>query len=338
VQQQMQELRTLSNDFVRENAASERRLQEKTKGDAQAEYTRQVADSEAAFKDEMSRNKRFDRTPIGEMYEKTGGYAPFVAGTAAGALFRAGAGPNSLMTKYVVPTAAGAVAGAFAPNAPSYYNSTHTPPDNPKKRAYEARAEALPPEHPRRQEFFDYAKSLPEANPVREAALKDMTLVNILARSGMGAAEGAIGGFGGGDMINVMGRTGSAIGGLAGKVQSWGRRDPQSIRPTSEMQASDIPSGAGASSPKPTAGATSSGGNSPATAIGPSEDLVRTLAQGQLPSSAVAANSDNLLRALANPANRNVPKSAEVKRGKDKLGRPFAKDPDDGRFTSDPEK
>ena len=74
------------------------------------------------------------------------------------------------MTKYVVPTAAGAVAGAFAPNAPSYYNSTHTPPDNPKKRAYEARAEALPPEHPRRQEFFDYAKSLPEANPVREAA------------------------------------------------------------------------------------------------------------------------------------------------------------------------
>jgi hypothetical protein len=41
---------------------------------------------------------------------------------------------------------------------------------------------------------------------------------------------------------------------------------------------------------------------------------------------------------LANPANRNVPKSAEVKRGKDKLGRPFAKDPDDGRFTSDPDK
>jgi hypothetical protein len=339
VQQQMQELRTLSNDFVRDNAASERRLQEKTKSDAQAEYTRQVADSEAAFKDEMSRNKRFDRTPIGEMYEKTGGYAPFVAGTAAGALFRAGAGPNSLMTKYVVPTAAGAVAGAFAPNAPSYYNSTHTPPDNPKKRAYEARAEALPPEHPRRQEFFDYAKSLPEANPVREAALKDMTLVNILARSGMGAAEGAIGGFGGGDMINVMGRSGSAIGGLASRAQSlWERGGPQKTSATSPEAGAGIPSGAGALSPMPTAGGSSSGPTRHPAATGPSEELVRTLAQGQLPSSAVAANSDDLLRALANPANRNVPKSAEVRRGKDKLGRTFAKDPDDGRFTSDPDK
>ena len=302
VQQQLQELRTLSNDFVRENAASERRLQEKTKGDAQAEYTRQVADSEAAFKDEMSRNKRFDRTPIGEMYEKTGGYAPFVAGTAAGALFRAGAGPNSLMTKYVVPTAAGAVAGAFAPNAPSYYNSTHTPPDNPKKRAYEARAEALPPEHPRRQEFFDYAKSLPEENPVREAALKDMTLVNILARSGMGAAEGAIGGFGGGDIINVMGRGGSAIGGLAGISRLWGaRRSATNSQPPVPKAGAGIPSGAGAALPSATAGAASSGSTRHPPATGPSEELVRTLAQGQLPSAAVAANSDDLLRALANP-------------------------------------
>jgi hypothetical protein len=30
--------------------------------------------------------------------------------------------------------------------------------------------------------------------------------------------------------------------------------------------------------------------------------------------------------------------SDEVKRGKNRLGRPFAKDPDDGRFTPDPDK
>ncbi len=341
VQQQLQELRTLSNDFVRENAASERRLQEKTKGDAQAEYTRQVADSEAAFKDEMSRNKRFDRTPIGEMYEKTGGYAPFVAGTAAGALFRAGAGPNSLMTKYVVPTAAGAVAGAFAPNAPSYYNSTHTPPDNPKKRAYEARAEALPPEHPRRQEFFDYAKSLPEANPVREAALKDMTLVNILARSGMGAAEGAIGGFGGGDIINVMGRGGSAIGGLAVRVPSlWGRgRSAKNCQATSPETGAGIPSEAGAALPSPLLARRHLVPHVRPPATGPSEELVRTLAQGQLPAARSCCQFGRSVEGISQPRQsqrRQSPPRSE--RGKDKLGRPFAKDPDDGRFTSDPEK
>jgi hypothetical protein len=89
--------------------------------------------------------------------------------------------------------------------------------------------------------------------------------------------------------------------------------------------------------PKPTADAASSAGSSPATGQG-RDDLARVLAQGQLPSTAVAANSDDLLRALKNPANRNVPKSAEVKRGKDRLGRQFAKDPDDGRFTSDPDR
>ena len=67
VQQQMQELRTLSNDFVRDNAASERRLREQSQGKRQEEYDRAVAESEAVFKDEMARNKRFDKTPVGEM-------------------------------------------------------------------------------------------------------------------------------------------------------------------------------------------------------------------------------------------------------------------------------
>jgi hypothetical protein len=326
-----------SRDFTNLNAESERALKVREATSKQDEYNRQVKASEDAFAEEMSRNKRFDKTPIGEMYEKTGGYAPFLAGILAGTTLRTGAGPGNFGTKYAAPTAIGAVAGGFAPNAPSYYNSTHTPPDNPKKRAYEARAEALPPEHPRRQEYLDYANSLPELNPVREAALRDFTAENIMKRGGMGAAEGALGGLMGADLVNVAGRSGSATGSLLSRV---GRVLGLSPGP-SKTSPTTLPGTVleeGALSPTSTAGEVSSGSTRQASATGPSDELVRVLAQGRLPASSGAPNSDDLLRALKNPANRNVPKSAEVKRGKDKLGRQFAKDPDDGRFTSDPDR
>jgi hypothetical protein len=67
------------------------------------------------------------------------------------------------------------------------------------------------------------------------------------------------------------------------------------------------------------------------------DDLARILAQDQLPSPAKPSSSD-LVRTLAAPANRNVPKSAEVKRGTNKLGHDYVKDPDNGRFTTDPDK
>ena len=138
-------------------------------------------------------------------------------------------------------------------------------------------------------------------------------------------------------MINVMGRGGSAIGSVGSRVAEGLGLSPRTPKTTSTTLPGIAPE-RGAALSSATAGGASSGSTRPPQATGPSEELVRTLAQGQLPSTAVAANSDDLLRALANPANRNVPKSAEVRRGKDKLGRPFAKDPDDARFTSDPEK
>ena len=157
VQQQMQDLRTLSNDFVRENAASERRLREKSQGDKQAEYDRgggglgsrlqggdvpqQAVRPNARWRD-VREDGRLCAVPC---RHRSGRAVP---------RWRWPQQPDDQVRR---ADRAGAVAGAFAPNAPSYYNSTHTPPDNPKKRAYEARAEALPPEHPRRQEFFDYA-------------------------------------------------------------------------------------------------------------------------------------------------------------------------------------
>ena len=291
---------------------------------------------------EFERDRRFSDTVTGQLYDKTGRIAPGLIAALTGGLSRAatggGSGPiTSGMYNYGFPAALGIGAGVAGANLPLAYNAVYTEPDNPRKRGYEAYAENLPPDHPRKAEFETYARGLPTANPVREAASSELyDPQKFKERAILGAVEGVTGGLLGADAARAVSRGGGAISNVAGRVQSWGRRDPQSIGPTSEMQSSGIPSGAGASSPKPTAGATSSGGNSQATV--PSEELVRTLAQGQLPSSAVAANSDDLLRALQNPANRNLPKSAEVKRGKDKLGRPFAKDPDDGRFTSDPDK
>jgi hypothetical protein len=337
LQETMREFRRQSIEFQNKNAEKDRELKARAETAKQDEYNRQVHASEDAFAAEMARDKRFDKTPIGEMYEKTGGYAPFLAGILAGTTARLGAGPGNFGTKYAVPVGVGAVGGFVAPNAPNYYNSTNTPPDNPKKRAYEARAEALPPDHPRRQEFLDYARSLPDENPVRKAALADDTWENRIKRGSYGAAEGTLGGLLGADTVNAAGRSGSATGSLMSRALQGlglGPRPPKTMSTTrlgTVLEANGL-------SPISTAGVSSSGSIRQAPATGPSEELVRVLAQGQLPSTAVAPNSDDLLRALANPANRNIPKSAEVKRGKDKLGRQFAKDPDDGRFTSDPDK
>jgi hypothetical protein len=247
----------------------------------QGEYNRAVAESEAAFNEGMARNKSFDKTDIGKMYEKTGGYAPFIAGTVGGALTRLGAGPGSAMTKYVAPGVMGGAAGFIAPNAPNYYNSTNTPADNPKKRAYEARGEALPPGHPRKQEFLDYAKTLPEENPVHEGALRDYTLANILKRGSMGAAEGVIGGLGAADTINFLGRSGSGIGNavsaVGGGVKSLlgrflrDREDPQAIGGSLAAAASGTLPEAAISSPRPTSGAMSSDPSLPSPATGRSE-------------------------------------------------------------------
>ena len=184
---------------------------------------------------------------------------------------------------------------------------------------------------------MDYAKSLPELNPVREAALRDFTAENIMKRGGMGAAEGALGGLMGADLVNVAGRSGSATGSLLSRVGQWLGRTPPLPKTTSTTLPGTVLE-EGALSPTSTAGGVSSGSTRQAPATGPSDELVRVLAQGRLPASSGAPNSDDLLRALANPANRNVPKAVEVKRAKDKLGRPYAKDPDDGRFTSDPDR
>jgi hypothetical protein len=236
------------------------------------------------------------------------------------------------MYNYGLPAGLGALAGVGAANVPLAYNALFTEPDNPQKRAMEAYARELPPTHPRRAEFEELARTLADANPVRSAAAAEFYDPHkLVERAVMGGTEGLLGGMLGADVPRTFSRGANAI------SQRWLGR-PQGVgSPTTTIAADSAPE-AGSLSPMPNAGAASAAEVLPPTRVDQSGRLARTLAQGQLPAPLTAPNSDDLLRTLANPANRNVPKAAEVKRGKDKFGRPFAKDPDDGRFTSDPEK
>jgi hypothetical protein len=134
VQQQLQELRQLSNDFVRNNADSQRRLEEGAKAKAQEEYDRQVSAAEAARDKELARDRRFSDTEVGKLWDKTGGLAPVLAGTVTGALSRSATGGGSAMHNYALPAGLGALAGVGAANVPLAYNTLFTEPDNPQKR------------------------------------------------------------------------------------------------------------------------------------------------------------------------------------------------------------
>ncbi len=357
------ELRGISKKYSTDNADSDRRIREFGALKKQDEYDRAVAASEDAYKREMSRDRRFSDTETGKVYDKTGGLASVLAGGVFGAGSRLASGPGkttagSIAKDYVMPATLGGAAGAGMYNAPLAYNAFGTEPDNPKKRAYEARGEALPPDHPRRQEFLDYAKTLPEGNPVQTAA-EDAFYKGLGKRSLVGALEGAGGGLLGADAVRSMSRGGGAMSAAASGVGSLlrtlvGRGGPQRAGATSPATGAGIQSEAGASLPMPTAGDGSSATILPPTATGRppladrvraqtlpeprNDDLARILAQDQLPSPSTPSSSD-LVRALASPANRQLaaspPRSKEVRTN---YGRPFAKDPDDGRFTTDPEK
>ena len=199
VQQQLQELRTLSNDFVRNNADSERRLRESAEADRQREYNRQIERAEVAKERELARDVRFADTTPGKVYEKTAGVTPFLAAFGTNALARAAMKPSA-MSNYALPAGVGALEGAAAANLPLASDAYLVSPAlNPEREAYRAYARELPPDHPRRQEWMDYAERLPAENPVRAAAAKELYDPQKLAeRSGIGLVEGAIGGYYGG--------------------------------------------------------------------------------------------------------------------------------------------
>jgi len=259
----LQDLRDISKEFSKTQNAERVKLGGQAASQKQDEYDRAVRASEAAFAHEMSRDRRFSDTDTGKLYDRTGGVAPWIAGGAfgLGSRLATGGGETTLgsaLKNYALPAILGGAAGMGAYNAPLAYNTFATEPDNPKKRAYEARGEALTPDNPRKQEFLDYAKSLPERNQVQETAEKAF-YDGLVKRSIVGALEGAGGGLGGADVVRSFSRGGGVLSGLGSWLKSLGGRgDSQLPRATIPGTVVDTPPGAVSSSPRPTAGSTSS--------------------------------------------------------------------------------
>jgi hypothetical protein len=159
---------------VRDNADSQRRLEESAKAKSQEEYTRRIDAAEAAKKREEARDVRFADTTTGQLYKKTAGITPFLFAAGTGALTRAAMKPSAL-SNYALPIGAGAAEGLVAANLPLAADAyLVSPAVNPEREAYRAYARELPPDHPRRKEFMDYANGLPEEDPVRALAAKEL--------------------------------------------------------------------------------------------------------------------------------------------------------------------
>jgi hypothetical protein len=111
----------ISADFVR-GAAEVETEAGKSK---QAAYDRAVREAEAQRDYWLGlANKRFSKTPVGELYDKTGGLAPFAAGLFPGALSRAVTGEaKPILYNYVLPGVEGVLAGMGAAGLPLAYNA-----------------------------------------------------------------------------------------------------------------------------------------------------------------------------------------------------------------------
>jgi len=257
------------------DASAKRDLETKAKSNERAEYDRAVSRSEEAYKREMDRDWRFDESNVGKVWRATGGLGPALAGFGLGKLSRAASGPGEgtlgkVLKDYAAPIAAGGVGGAISANLPLVGEALYAPSYNPKRAAYEARAEELPPSHPRRNEYLEYAKGLPEKNPVRKNASDEFyDPEKLKERMLIGGVEGASGGLAASDLINALarlakgsGERSAAIAGRQGPTQPGGpvidaapnatagaRAEPSLANILSEQKALPPPAGSSASLP-----------------------------------------------------------------------------------------
>lgn len=177
----------------------------KKKGE-QAEYDRAVMKAETVRDAELTRQRRFSDTTVGQTWDKLGGWGPFLVAGGIGGLSRMATGGSKNLYNYALPAGEGAVGGALSTNVPLAYNAFMTEPDNPEKRAYEAYARELPPTHPRKAEWDRYAAGLPKANPVRETASDELyNPTKAAERMVFGSIEGIGGGLAGANIVRVPG-------------------------------------------------------------------------------------------------------------------------------------
>lgn len=186
----------------------------------QEEYNNQVGYAEGVRDKELSRDRRFSETDMGQIYEKTGGASVMAAGVGAGMLHRLAAGPASAIADPVrrfasttlLPFVEGTAAGFTMANLPLAYNAFATESDNPEKRAYQGYARELPDGHPKKEGAAKYAASLPDGNPVRQQA-SDEFYGDFVPRLGISAIEGGVNAIVGRNAIDAVKR-------MVGKARS----------------------------------------------------------------------------------------------------------------------
>jgi hypothetical protein len=188
-------LEDLSADFVKSN--NETKVQEdRAKKEAERqEYDRATRRAEDAKAKEMARDWKFDDTPFGKTFNKTGGAAAMIAAGAGGMANRAahqyltGGNKMGLMSGLVMPAIEGTGLAFGMNNLPLANDAFLTSPTNPKKDALQAYARELEPGDPRRVRAEKDAAGLPDKNPVREHAGHEFW-DQFASRLGTSAVEG----------------------------------------------------------------------------------------------------------------------------------------------------
>jgi|CXWL01.1.fsa_nt_gi hypothetical protein len=182
-----------------------RRIDALDRNEYDAAVSRAEAEKNAILADKP---KRFGDTAVGEVYNKLGMIAPGVIAAGMGGVSRLGSaalGYNGKIANYAAPAAVGAVTGGVSASWPLGHELLFEPAANPERRAYEAYARELPPTHPRKQEWTDYALRQPEANPARNAASEEFyNPTKFMERTGVGVAEGVLGGLAGSEFVNTL--------------------------------------------------------------------------------------------------------------------------------------
>ena len=201
VEGRVQELRKLSDQFASSKNTAK-----------QDEYNSSVKRADTALNRILSdRPKKFNETSVGQVYDKLGVIAPGVIGAGGAAVGRLFSGGGTRMKDYIAPMIVGGATGGVSANWPLGHELIFQPPGNTERKAYQAYARELPAGHPRKQEMRDYAQGLERENPDRAAASQEFyDPIKLAERTGMGVAEGLLGGLIGAHTVGISERGATA--------------------------------------------------------------------------------------------------------------------------------
>ena len=218
------------------DAALERENRATAATTKQRDYTSAIARANTARDTELARNMPFEQTPVGKVYQATGG-APAMAGALAGGfglLDRMAKGAPKTLNDYSRLALEGLGGASIGNNFKLASDAYSTPSDNPEKAAYNAYSRELPETDPsgaptRKKEFKAYADSLPSTNEVHEQAQKELyDLRKFADRTGISAREGIPTAFPGANLPTAAKNVANK---LAGMGKGGPPVDPNAIKP-----------------------------------------------------------------------------------------------------------